>query len=87
MMLLMMVMIIQADDDYNEDYDGDYDNEDDDEYDMSQQTFLLPLTIGQYPDWVYAITAITEPTTTILQTLRRLSRLPMMMAGLPIRMS
>lgn len=46
MMLLMMVMIIQADDDYNEDYDGDYDNEDDDEYDMSQQTFLQPLTIG-----------------------------------------
>lgn len=42
----MMVMIIQADDDYNEDYDGDYDNEDDDEYDMSQQTFLQPLTIG-----------------------------------------
>lgn len=43
---MMVVMIMQADDDYNEDYNGDYDNKDDDEYDMSQQTFLLPLTIG-----------------------------------------
>lgn len=44
--MMMVVMIMQADDDYNEDYNGDYDNKDDDEYDMSQQTFLLPLTIG-----------------------------------------